>query len=104
MFQWLCFRKYFAFRMGRTMLQFSQMLLRLSIEPRVFTELTKFLAYLLAEHEANVLMYLDDWLVSVPSPVQLLDAIQMVITTAESMGGLDQSSQVSVDAHTQTIN
>lgn len=72
------FWKYLSFGVGDVTYQFSQMPFSFTIAQLLFTKMTKVLANKLAAKGLWVLVYLDDWLVSAPSPELLQSAVTTV--------------------------
>ena len=82
------FRKWLGFAIGKTVYRFRSLPFGLSTAPRTFTRVVKAIAEHLRRRGIFVFVYLDDWLITAPSPQMLLTQVQLTVDLVRSLGFL----------------
>ena len=85
-------RKYLLFRIGGAAFQFRALPFGLTTSPVVFTCIVKTVGAYAHSQGLNILLYLDDWNISVPSPTLCARWTEWVLRLTASLGLIPDSS------------
>jgi len=80
------YRPYLAFSAGNQIYQFKVLPFGLNIAPRVFSKMLQPVQARLVKMGVQILMYLDDWLISAVTPRECRSMIQKTLEIGTSMG------------------
>lgn len=79
-------RKFLDFQVNDITLQFIVLVFGFALGPRIFTKVTKVLAYILSTKQVDVSLYLDDLMFSAPNPAGAARMLAKAIHDAERLG------------------
>ena len=79
-------RKWLGFAIGDENFRFRCLPFGLSLAPRTFTRVVKVIAEHLRRQVVYIFIYLDDWLLTAPSPEILQDQVHMVSNLVQRLG------------------